>query len=189
MPFGTVREASRTCPWHCLRGAHVQPVGPGLLAVTCPLGTDHEAPAFSKWVLPCPLALSARHLVHALGTVYEAPRSASGCRPSRSLMLFGIVCEASHAGQLHGELILAMTTWCCQLFDHSIGAVKIVEKRARNVSSTRSKTVLLLTFTKDEQGGRFRTQPWYSGRCYHARLSKKFVGIQTAIKHVRREHK
>ena len=48
-------------------------MGPSLLAVTCPLGTDHEAPAFSHWVLPCPLALSARHLAHALGTVYEAP--------------------------------------------------------------------------------------------------------------------
>ena len=57
------------------------------LAITCPLGTDHEAPTFSQWV------------------------------PAFSLLLlFGIVCEASHAGQLHGELILAMTTWCCQLF-------------------------------------------------------------------------
>ena len=115
----------------------------------CPLGTVYEAPTFSQWVLPCPLALSAKHLVHAPGTVNEAPtfsqwvpafsqshallalttrrpRSASGSRPSRSLMLFGIVCEASHAGQLHSELILAMTTWCCQLFDHSIGAVKTV---------------------------------------------------------------
>ena len=44
MPFGIVCEASRTCSWHCLRGAHVQPVGPGLLASSCPL------------------ALSARHL-------------------------------------------------------------------------------------------------------------------------------
>ena len=41
--------------WNCLRGAHVQPVGPGLLAFSCTL------------------AMSARHLVHALGTVHEAP--------------------------------------------------------------------------------------------------------------------
>ena len=31
---------------------------------------------------------------------------------------------------------------------------------------------MLLTFAKDVQGGRFRTQPWYSGRRCRARLSK-----------------
>ena len=119
MPISIVGEASRACP----------------------LGTDHEAPAYSQWVLPCPLHCPRGSSYMPLALYTKRPRSASGPRPSRSLMLFGIVCEASHAGQLHSELISAMTTWCCQLFDHSIGAVKIVSERATNVSSTRSKTV------------------------------------------------
>ena len=86
----------------------------------CPLGTDHEAPAYNQWILPCPLALSARHLVHALGTVYEAPT-----------------------------------------FSQWVPA-------------------------QQGQGGRPRAQPWYSGRCFHSRLSKnEFAGIQTATKPVR----
>ena len=69
VPFGIVCEASRACPWHCLRGAHVQPVGPGLLAFSCPLGTVCEAPTFSQWV-------PAFSLSHALlGIVCEASRT------------------------------------------------------------------------------------------------------------------
>ena len=35
MLFGILCEASRTCLWPCLRGAHVMPVGPGLFAFSC----------------------------------------------------------------------------------------------------------------------------------------------------------
>ena len=59
MLFGIVCEASRTCPWHCLRGAHVQPVGPGLLAFRA-LSTIHEAPTFSQWVPAFSLSRLAR---------------------------------------------------------------------------------------------------------------------------------
>ena len=102
MLFGIVCEA-RTCPWHCLRGAHVQPVGPGLLAVTCPLGTNHEASRTCPWhclrsahvqpvgpgllAVTCPLGTNHEAISYmplALST--RRPRSASGSRPSRKHM-------------------------------------------------------------------------------------------------------
>ena len=68
--------------------AHVQPVGPSLLALSCSLalsarhlvralGTDHEAPTFSQ----CVPAFSQSHALLAPTT--RRPRSASGSRPSR----------------------------------------------------------------------------------------------------------
>ena len=137
--------------WHCLRGAHVQPMGPGLLAITALL------------------ALTTRR-----------PRSASGSRPSRNHVPFGMVCEASHAGQMHGEMTLAtMTTWCCQLF-------RQLDWRYPNCLKARHKRVLneikdcaLLTLPTYVKGGRFRTHPWYSGRCFHARLSKMIPTSRT----------
>ena len=77
--------------WHCLRGAHVQPEGPGLLAITCPLGTDHEAPTFSQWVPAFSLSHALWHCLRGISYVPLAlttrrPRSASGSRPSRNHM-------------------------------------------------------------------------------------------------------
>ena len=69
------RPSRGPCPSHCSRGAHVQPVGPGLLAVRA-LRTLHEAPTFSQWV-----PAFSRSVPFALFT--RGPRSASGSRPSR----------------------------------------------------------------------------------------------------------
>ena len=52
--------------WHCLRGISYMPLA---LSTRRPRSASGSRPSrFS-----CSLALSARHLVHALGTVYEAP--------------------------------------------------------------------------------------------------------------------
>ena len=71
--------------------------------------------------------------------------------------------------------LATMTTWCCQLF-------RQLDWRYPDCLKARHKRVLneikdcaLLKLATDVQGGRFRAQPWYSGRRFHARLSKKIL--------------
>ena len=155
----------------------------------CPLGIDHEAPAYSQGVLPCPLALSARHFAHAPGPVNEAP-TFSQWVPAFS----------------QSHVILALTTRHpmldnCKRSDFSndhmvLSTVWPLEWRCQDCLKARHKRVLneinggvLLTITKDVQGRRFRTRPWYSGRrCRtHPQTTKKSQGAHhPLIKSLRR---
>ena len=49
-------ETSRTCPWHCLRGAHVQPVDPAFLCRRRPFLPQHQSESSENhFVLTQPL--------------------------------------------------------------------------------------------------------------------------------------
>ena len=190
MLFGIVCEASRTCPWHCLRGAHVQPVGPGLLASSCnsalsarhlvhALGTVYEAPTFSQWVpafsLPHALALSARHLVHALGTVYEAPtfsqwvpafslpHALRHCLQGISHMPFGTVYEAPTFSQWVPAFSLPHALrHCLQGIPHM--PLALSTRRPRSASGSRPSRFLMHFGIVCEAS---RTCPWHCLRGAH----------------------
>ena len=79
--------------------------------------------------------------------------------------------QTSHAGK----------TTCCQTVLTPRLALSRLSKSAPQTCPQRDQDCALLTFTKDVlslwcsqqgQSRRFRTQPCYSGRCFHARLSK-----------------
>ena len=109
----------------------------------CPRGISYmllalstRRPTFSQWVP----AFSQSHVILALTTKHP--------------MLDN--CKRTDFGNDH--MVLS------NCFDHSIGAVKIVYKRAINVSSTRPKAACCSQPQKMYRVGRFRAQPWYSGR-------------------------
>ena len=110
-------------------------------------------PTFSQWdpaysllllLWHCPRGISYMPLT--LST--RRPRSASGSRPTRICCSCGIVSEATHAGQLHGELDSGNDLMVLSTVVTTRLALAKLSKSAPRTCPQRDQDCALLTFTK-----------------------------------------